>query len=343
MRRENMKKFKNRFFPGIFGMSLFVLLFVLPAGVIAATPKLNLEIANHEADNDCGSGGNTHVYKWNYRITNNDSSSVDRSLITVKLWFNHSTNILINSYYGEIASATRSSLGTTCGSGSRLANQVITLTFSSGTIAAGGNISRTDALTLYRDGWAGPFDQSCDDYSLMPASSTFTNSPYFAIYYDGELVCEYTNSTTEDSNTGVDPCTGASGCETSPIQAAKSASVVSACVGDVVTFCITATNTGSAAHTFNIWDTVPTGLTYSGCDNSCTQSGGVVSWTVTSLAASSAVTRCYWVTVNALPFYEFNRVMFAGLRERDYLYFAEPVLMGVGSAAQSCEDCGLKN
>ena len=129
----------------------------------------------------------------------------------------------------------------------------------------------------------------------------------------------------------------------SPIEAAKSASALSVCVGDIVTFCITATNTGSSAHTFNIWDTVPSGLTYSGCDNSCTQSGGVVSWTVTSLAASGAATRCYWASVNALPFYEFNRVMFAWVTGRDYSVYKYKDMAAYGDSKYVFSDSVLKN
>ncbi len=97
----------------------------------------------------------------------------------------------------------------------------------------------------------------------------------------------------------------------SPIIAAKTANPTTVCEGDNVTFCITATNTGGSPYTFDIWDTVPSGLTYVNCDNSCSQSGGVVSWTVTNLAASGEVTRCYWASADAVYFYEANKIFFA--------------------------------
>lgn len=100
-------------------------------------------------------------------------------------------------------------------------------------------------------------------------------------------------------------------CAGSPITAQKSASPMSVCVGNNVTFCITATNTGGSAYTFNIWDTVPAGLTFVGCDNSCTLSGGVVSWTIPSLAAGGSVTRCFWASANTVPFYELHKIFLA--------------------------------
>lgn len=78
----------------------------------------------------------------------------------------------------------------------------------------------------------------------------------------------------------------------------KSADKTSMYVGDTVSFCLTTTNTGGSNYTFNMWDTVPAGLTYLDCSDSCTYSGGVVSWTITNLAGSSAVTRCFRATAN---------------------------------------------
>ena len=100
-------------------------------------------------------------------------------------------------------------------------------------------------------------------------------------------------------------------CGGSPITAQKSASPMSVCVGNNVTFCITATNTGGSAYTFNIWDTVPAGLTFVGCDNSCTLSSGVVSWTISSLAIGGSVTRCFWASANTVPFYELHKIFLA--------------------------------
>jgi len=325
MKNQNSSKFPDAiripFFSRKISRIFFVILIILIASpLFSATHKLNLEVAQEGGSNECSD----HL-KFMYRITNYDSVGVSTSNLRIKIWANTSSTINFNGWWNGAAGGSASSISS-CGSGSRQANQLIIITLSSGTITSGGGTwGGGKAADIYRDGWVSPFDDSCDDYSRVNATSTFYNDPYFVLEENVSgtwyTVCEYTNSTTEDSNTGI-PCGGTSGCATSPIEADKSADPVSVCVGDNVTFCITATNTGSSAETFDIWDTVPSGFTYVGCDNSCSvdTSGAndVVSWTVSSLAASFSVTRCFWASADAVYYYEFNKIMFACLMNQGY-------------------------
>jgi uncharacterized repeat protein (TIGR01451 family) len=81
----------------------------------------------------------------------------------------------------------------------------------------------------------------------------------------------------------------------------KSSAQTQVTIGETLTFCIRWTNDSSAARSNVIWDTVSAFLTYVGCSDSCTQSGGLVSWTISSLGAGQSVDRCFWGTVNGYP------------------------------------------
>jgi uncharacterized repeat protein (TIGR01451 family) len=80
----------------------------------------------------------------------------------------------------------------------------------------------------------------------------------------------------------------------------KTSSVLTATIGDTITFCIQWQNDSSATNTINVWDTVPTALAYASCSNACAQSGGVVSWSFSALA-HSAGNVCFWGVVAGYP------------------------------------------
>jgi len=143
-------------------------------------------------------------------------------------------------------------------------------------------------------------------YMTVPAS--YSAGTYYVLLSVGDCNIYLNPNQSSINNTYAVSFTVASA--SSQITAQKSASPMSVCVGNNVTFCITATNTGGP-YTFNIWDTVPAGLTFVGCDNSCTLSGTVVSWTITNLAASGSVTRCFWASANTVPFYELHKIFLA--------------------------------
>jgi uncharacterized repeat protein (TIGR01451 family) len=79
----------------------------------------------------------------------------------------------------------------------------------------------------------------------------------------------------------------------------KSASPMTAVAGTTVTFTIAYSNTGGAATNFVITDTVPTGSTLvAGSQGTGTVSGGVITWTIGSVAANGSGSVSFQVTVN---------------------------------------------
>ncbi|HPI04711.1 MAG TPA: hypothetical protein PKZ78_12835, partial [Candidatus Goldiibacteriota bacterium] len=170
------------------------------------------------------------------------------------------------------------------------------------------------AADIYRDGWVRPFDDSCDDYSRVNATSTFYNDPYFVLEeYNGsawEVVCEYTNATTQDSNTGI-PCGGTSPCggptntyTNTPIPPTNTPTntftntVPSNTFTDTVpptstftnTYTHTATNTYTYTHTFTNTPTATPTATFATCaasDNFNDNSFDTSLWTATDLGAVS--------------------------------------------------------
>ncbi|MES2202281.1 MAG: hypothetical protein V4498_08525, partial [candidate division FCPU426 bacterium] len=57
--------------------------------------------------------------------------------------------------------------------------------------------------------------------------------------------------------------------------------------------------TGGGLTNVQVWDTVPVGISYVGCTNGCTQSGGVVSWSGISLSATACTVLTWSGTVTA--------------------------------------------
>ena len=141
------------------------------------------------------------------KIVNNGCANVDRSHLTLKLWVNTASTLQYNGWWGGATGG--SDTAVTCGTGSDLANKEVTITFSSETISAGGDSSVDQKVADIHRGYTAPFDDNCDDYSDLPfADTNFHDNSRFALYYDGVLVTEYSNSTTLDPNTGVPPDCG---------------------------------------------------------------------------------------------------------------------------------------
>ncbi len=80
----------------------------------------------------------------------------------------------------------------------------------------------------------------------------------------------------------------------------KSANVTTATLGDTITYSISWINDSSGTVTMKLWDTLWTNLTYLGCDNSCTSSPPLVSWSFSALSNTSGVVNV-WVRVNGYP------------------------------------------
>ena len=106
----------------------------------------------------------------------------------------------------------------------------------------------------------------------------------------------------------------------------KTSNLANATIGDTITFCIAYTNNSSATQTIKVWDTISSFLTYIACNNSCTKSGSVVSWSVAGVAAGGTGSVCFWGTVNGYPFMpELMQVQVAALRDEDLEFLFAPI------------------
>jgi uncharacterized repeat protein (TIGR01451 family) len=333
----------------------------------AATPyKLDLEM--------CYNATSGTQYNVRYRIVNRSESGVRVADLSYKFWWydsytnyvmqqtrsqriynpagtwyrNGNLNFTNTDTFTGLTAADCTDTGTP--SSTRQSNRSYTATFSNNAlVAAGGGflsnysygdiiIRRNDSATITKtdDYWMeADLTSGCSSYPT-------TDTKYAGLYYTGLLVCEYDTTVVSGGSDAVDDLTGEEPCDTSgcpKITLTKTADKTTAIQGDTISYCITATNTGSSARTFTIWDTVPTGLTYLDCSDSCTRSGTLVYWTVTSLAASSSVTRCYRATVTGWPLFEQHKIFFANLKEKNLLPLGRhSVLRALYAKSES--DCG---
>lgn len=81
----------------------------------------------------------------------------------------------------------------------------------------------------------------------------------------------------------------------------KSINVSVADFGDTITYNLTYTNDSSGTVTMVIWDTIPSQIGFVGCDNACSQNGGLVSWALSGVPAGASGTVKFWGSINAYP------------------------------------------
>ncbi len=139
---------------------------------------------------------------------------------------------------------------------------------------------------------------STSTWTLTP-TMTYTNTPIFTPTLTSTQITGITLSKTESESTAV--------------------------FGDTVTYCITVSNgSGSPVVGFHVWDTIPSVYTYQGCDNSCTQAGSLLLWTIT-IPANSYVTVCFWGKITSYTDdNEWNHEFLALLDQKNYLYGTGP-------------------
>jgi hypothetical protein len=201
-------------------LSIFLLLLLTApaAGLRAATSKLDLTTG--AVQDPCVFA----AYRVNIRIDNHDSSAVNANTLTVRFYFNTSATLSVaagfylyiydssGTYQGFAAiTGTQTVMGSTCTLGGRSANRYIDFSFASFSIPAGGYASPNGGYVDIAQSGSGAFDAACDDYSGTN-STGFNEINRMTLYQSGSLVCEYTSSSTQDPNTGVEPCTGVGGC-----------------------------------------------------------------------------------------------------------------------------------
>jgi hypothetical protein len=193
-----------------------------------ATNKLNLQVANDNSGNDpCVANS----FKYKVKIINNDTVDVALNSLTVRAYFycaNTSDTFGINGCWGgavynsagvsqgsvSCTLVTATAATTYIYSSTRKVNKYVDLTFSGVTVipANGGYLDLSSGAEIYRNSWATPFDDSCDDFSQLGTNTTYHEDPYFNLFEGANLVCEYTSATTQDALTGINPVTGVSAC-----------------------------------------------------------------------------------------------------------------------------------
>jgi uncharacterized repeat protein (TIGR01451 family) len=191
-----------------------------------------------------------------------------------------------------------------------------------------------------------------DDYTnltLAPAcGSGWSSLPRVALYNNGQLVCEWESGASEDVNTGVPHCGATSGCNKCPdgmvsnlarnasgpsnvvclpiysptptpgMQLTKTADQATKILGDTITYTITWANNSSSSQTIRIWDTIPSNVTYVGCDNACSVVGGLVSWNLGPQGPGSSGVVRFWARVTSLPFLPWKRPVQQALLEPEF-------------------------
>ncbi len=179
---------------------------------VPPTSKLNLEVRATTGD-----ACTDTMMQFDVRITNYDTAAVDPSTLEVRFWVNESAAIGWNGCWGGVvysaAGAELGDLTNTTGVGSASCasqTQYGSITFSGPEIPANGGYAAEFSAQLHR-GWQAPFDTGCDNYS-KPGTTTYHNDPHWALYENGNLVCEWTSASTQDADTALNPCTGANAC-----------------------------------------------------------------------------------------------------------------------------------
>lgn len=185
------------------------------------TNKLNLQVM-------MSSGGTSSCagqMSVNLKIINNDTVAIPVASVTVRVWLNTSKTITVEKYncatynssgtgLGDVTTVTgtQTTLASAITCDGRTATVYIDITFATGTDIPPGGYLYFNGVIRNSD-WSSPIDASCNSYSQIPATYTsYTEDSHFNLIEKSTLVCEYTDSTTQDAKSGINPVTGASAC-----------------------------------------------------------------------------------------------------------------------------------
>jgi uncharacterized repeat protein (TIGR01451 family) len=174
------------------------------------TPKLDLLVKTGTYD----AGGLKH----DFEVINNDAFPININDLMICAWVNNSSPPGLVTFANDYGGGTSpwvwggpTLTGTAVAwnppqslPANRQANQELCIHATSGqTLAAGQtwNAITGRFVLSYPQAW----DNHLDDYSRDPASGSYVSDHHFALYYQGKLVTEYSNSSTPDPNTGLEP------------------------------------------------------------------------------------------------------------------------------------------
>lgn len=188
----------------------YTLTYFNSAAALPATPKLNLRV--HGMNMDANSND------FDFEVTNNSASTIKISDLRICYWIYDSIPV------GSISSTAYYAGGTAPWAGdgspmsaiitaisppiirpdSRNANIQVCWTSASGNVLAPGS-KWFDANLHLGNSWT-PANQAGISYSRRPGGeAAYVEDSHFALYYQGNLVSEYTNAATADPSTAVEP------------------------------------------------------------------------------------------------------------------------------------------
>lgn len=178
-------------------------------------------------------GQNSTHYQLAVKITNWSNLPVQINKIKVKVWFRYllsdalvSSSHTDQSIYSSAGAFQQNVAPATvgfqdlalvdCGNG-RISNKVAVIGFSdssSVSLDANGGFLKTNGnqkamLASWRRSTSGNFDMN-QDYSRISEGGNnqnqATNVPYFTLYYEDRLICEFTSPSVQDALSGKEPC-----------------------------------------------------------------------------------------------------------------------------------------
>ena len=199
-------------------------------GVCGSTPKLDLKIRKLNCS--------TSQWDWGFQVFNYDSQPVTLSDLEIRLWVNDSAPAIVASSFNsgtmyDGSDVLQFAVNSTGAAGiavgpcvlpvTRQANWQLALAGQGGqAIPANGGKWVDATLSLNRTDYSA-ISSEADDFSQMPVGqpggcssvgwpTVYQDDPYYALYYKGTLVAEWTSSTAPDPNTGTQPACLPLGC-----------------------------------------------------------------------------------------------------------------------------------
>ncbi|HEY5037490.1 MAG TPA: hypothetical protein VIJ93_00300, partial [bacterium] len=189
--------------------------------VCSVSPKLDLRVNQAVCS--------TNLYNYQFQVYNVDTVPVTLSDLVIKLWINDTgsicTNVLTagnlfngaNGFINNVSGTTSSAvvLSTACTTpASRQANWEVRFQGTNSQAIPPGGKWVDGKIDVHRCD-AQPFDNPNDDFSQMPAWQgsclaqnwpvTYGSDPYFALYYQGGLIQEWSDSDHQDLLRGTEP------------------------------------------------------------------------------------------------------------------------------------------
>lgn len=191
----------------------YVLSYTNSSPPLPGTPRLNLEVKNGTHD--------SNTFSQYFQVTNWSGANLDIRDLQICMWvYDDETpaNPVFNNYYGGGTSPWAGWGGPGLTGTVQVFSPPQTLpsnrkanlkmcfgpvTWTAGLLPSGSAWNDINpAFTLaYPKIWDSPID----DYSQNPGSGSYVNDHHFALYYRGTLVSEYTNASTADPETGLEP------------------------------------------------------------------------------------------------------------------------------------------